>query len=528
MYSGLLYGKEAREGLAKGVEKLVDAVKVTLGGNGKNVIILDSLSHPHITKDGVTVAKSFNLIKNVEQGGVEIVRQAAIESASITGDGTTTATVLAGALINKGIKEFDNVNINDFREGMLIAERAIDEYLTADSKDISDDVKKLIAVATLSANGNKEIGELIGKSVHKSGFGVELVVEKDPLNRSGISFEMKKGYTYKKGINPFFETIPGSSICTYENARVMILDCHLGSLGQISHILESYSISKTPLVIMTKTCDPKVTQDLAVHQKKGNINVVQVELPDFGDIQDLAVQDLAVCTKSKVFKTLSGEYIEDIDLGFIDKFEGNSVNSTLVFLDEEEIKDIINDRLKYIKESFTKLREDQVVIAKERFKRLSDGVGIIKIGSITDTEYITQKDLVDDAIGSVKSAMECGYVKGGGVALIKASMNMIKPQLKNKSEEIGFYTVIEACKEPFIQMLKNCSVDNYEEILQKIVDSNYVLGYDSKNKELRNLEAEGIIDAKKVTITSLKSAISSTIGILTTDCIIYPVYLTDK
>lgn len=525
MYSELIYGDEARNKLKKGVDTLVDAVKVTLGGNGKNVVILDNMAKPHITKDGVTVAKSINLVDTVEQGGVEIVRQASVEAADTTGDGSTTAIVLAGALVREGIKHFNDVNMQDFRVGMQMAQKDIKKELKKISTDISEQEDKVKSIATISANGNKEIGDLVGSVVYKSGSGVDIIVDRDLELMDGIRFELKKGYTYKKGVHPFFETTPGSSTCTYVDASILILDCHLGNLSQIEDVLIRFSETKKPLVILTKTIDPTCMQKLAVLTRQGEFNVVQVELPDFGTMQDEAVSDLCACTKAKSFSSLDGVDIRDSDLGSVFKFEGNGLNSTLVFIDDEEIKKEIENRAKNLKDSFPKLREDDKVRAAERYKRLSDGVGIIKIGAQTDTEYFEIKDLVDDAIGSSKSALEEGIVTGGGIALIQACEGMDRTPSKNTSESSGYSTAVEACYEPFKQILANCYEFDWGQILESIRESGYKLGFDAKEKRIANLKDKGIIDAVKVTITSLDSAISATIGILSTDCIISPKHL---
>jgi len=528
MYSGLIYGKEAREKLARGVKKLVDAVKVTLGGNGKNVIIFDNLATPHITKDGLTVSKSVNLMDTIEQGGVEIVRQAAKEAADKTADGTSTATVIAGALISKGIQCFDEVNIQDFKVGMQKAQNDIKKQLRVDAQDISENVEKVKSIATISANGDKEIGSLVGEVVFNSGSGVDIVVERDTEMMSGLRFELKKGYTYKKGVHPFFETTPGSSTASYGDVSILILDCHLGNLGQIEDVLVEFSSSKEPLIIMSKTVDPLCVQRLAVLSKQGDLKSVYVELPDFGDMQDAAVGDLCACTGATAIRTLDGMTVKKEHTGKAFKFEGNGTSSTIVFVDDEKVKEQIELRTKSLKESFTTLREDEAVRAKERYKRLSDGVGVIKIGATTDTEYFEIKDRVDDAIGSSKSALEEGVVSGGGVALIEACDKMERTKIINDSEEIGYDVVVEACYEPFIQILGNCSEFEWEARLDTIRSSKYILGFDAKNKKIDNLKEKGIIDAVKVTSTSLDAAISATVGILTTDCIIYPQHLTDE
>lgn len=527
MYSGIDYGKSAREKLASGVKKLVDAVKVTLGGNGKNVIILDNMATPHITKDGVTVSKHINLIDTIEQGGVEIVRQAAIQAADKTGDGTTTSVVLAGALISKGLKHFDEVNIQDFKVGMQKAQKDIKTQLKKDSEDISQNEAKVKSIATISANGDQETGNLVGEVVFKAGSGVDIVVERDTEMLSGLRFELKKGYTYKKGVHPFFETTSGSSTASYADVSILILDCHLGNLGQIEDVLVEFSDSKKPLVIMSKTIEPSCVQKLAVLTKQGEFRAVYVELPDFGGMQDDAVGDLCACTGAKAFASLDGISIKASDLGQAFKFEGNSTSSTIVFLDDEKIKEEIEIRTKNLKESFPNLKEDERVRAKERHKRLSDGVGVIKIGASTDTEYFEIKDRVDDAIGSSKSALEEGVVSGGGVALIEACDKMERTETLNDSEKRGYDVVVEACYEPFIQILGNCSEFEWKAILDTIRKSNYILGFDAKNKKIDNLKEKGIIDAVKVTSTSLDAAISATVGILSTDCIIYPQHLTD-
>lgn len=519
MYNRLLFKDEGRAELIKGVNKLVDAVKVTLGGNGKNVIILNKLSHPHVTKDGVTVAKSIMLRNDVQQGGVEVVRQASIKAANETGDGTTTATVLAGSMINKGASLLDSVNIQSFREGMEQAGKDIEEQLTKLSENVGEDVNKLIDIATISANGDRKIGEIVGKSIFEVGAEGSYSVTEGKNTELGITFEKMDGYSFKRNLTPLFETSKGSGKCYLENPKVLILNCYLGNISALEDVYEDGE----DLVVFYKDVDGVLLHNVAVSFASGRSRVVLCQLPDFGDTQEQSVLDLRDGLGATVISDLKQMLPQESHLGEAKSFEADG--STVKILFKPEFKEIVDERAKNVKESLDNAKEDDKWMYEERYHRLSNGVGTFKISAQTDIDFKEIKDKVDDTIGSVVSAMEEGIVTGGGIALLQAIHQIPVIHFEDKSFEQGYNVVIDACFEPFKQIIYNCGIKDETEflsLLEDIQNSDFKKGYNAKTKRLSNLKEEGIIDATKVTKVSLRSAISASIGLLTTDCIIYP------
>lgn len=519
MYSKLLFEKDARLEMAKGVSKLVKAVKVTLGGDGKNVAILNKTDQPHITKDGVTVARNILLRNDVQQGGVNIVRQAAMNAARETGDGTTTATIIAGYLIEKGIDLIDTENIQKLRSGMDFAFEKISNEISELSKEcVTEDI--LINIATISANGDKKIGEIVGSNIFKLGCNSKYTVEEISDN-TGLTFEKVEGYNYEKQMTLHFENIPGSGKTIFENPRILIIDGYLGDKTKLYDIVKfSETNKKLPIVILYKDIDALLLNDLAKKFNNKTLNIVTVQLPDYGDLQDYAVKDLSVCTGAKPIDSLSATNPTEEHLGFADYFEING--NEIKFLFNEKYKESIKELSNNLKKSLDEAKEENVYLFKNRYERTSGGGGTFKIGRPTDIDRKEIRDKVDDAIGSVVSALKEGFVPGGGIALLKVSEKLKDEKFLDNSFQKGFDLVINACIEPFKQILFNCGVEDLDEIIIKIKESNYELGYNAKEKELQNLIEKGIIDATMVVKVSLASAISSAIGLLTTDCVIYP------
>lgn len=522
MYTDLKYGKEARQGLVNGVNKLVRAVKSTLGGNGKNVIITDKLSNPHATKDGVTVAKSIFLSDDLEQAGVEIIRQASIKAADETGDGTTTATVLAGSMINQGM-DLKKTNIQYLRDGMEYATELICDKLSETTEDIKHDKDTIVNVATISANGDRKIGEIVGTSIFDTGVDGHFSVDRDSSHsNSGLSFERKEGYAFNKEFPIHFETVKGSGKCVLDNPKVIIINYYLGQLELLEHIIDYNLDNKTPIVVFYKDIQQTVLTTVMQNYLTGKLNMVLCQLPDYGELQELSVQDIATGTGASIITNPNKEKPKVSHFGEMKRFEAKGGEVRLIFSEKEEIKNAINEKVENIKVMLEEASEDNKYLYDVRFKRLSEGVGIFKIGVQTEIEYLELKDKVDDAIGSVLSAMKEGITTGGGVSLVRVADSVKDLKFQNKSYQTGFDIVIKACYEPFIQILNNCEVTKYKKILKQIRASNYELGYDARHKEIANIKSRGIIDATRVVKVSLKSATSVAIAILTTDCVMFP------
>lgn len=522
MYGKAIFGKEARERLINGVNILVNAVKVTLGGNGKNVIIADKMSSPHITKDGVTVAKHIFLRDDVQQAGVEIVRQASIRAAEETGDGTTTATVIAGFIANKGFDEIENLNIQPFKEGMEHAVSKVVDELKELSTDSSNNLELLKNIATVSANGDKVIGNIVATSILETGkHGSYSVDTTDKF--LGIKFEKEVGYSFNKEFSAYFESISGTGSCEIYDPKILILNCYLGSMALLEDIYDDSSENNYNVVIMYKDIDGAVLQNLQKMYSSGNSNIILCPLPDYGDLMELAVVDLAEGTDSKQIQDLNGvKRIPLSSLGTAKEFKasGNSIN--IIFNNDDATKERLEVRAKNIKDKLDKCKHEDVYLYETRYKRLSNNVGVFKVGTQTEVEYKEIKDRIDDAIGSVVSAMEEGVVTGGGISLLQASYKFKDEKFEDESFQKGYDIVIQACKEPFTQIVKNCGVKDVDSVLSQVINSNFKLGYNAKDKIIENIKEKGIVDSTKVVAVSLKSGLSASVGILTTDCVIFP------
>lgn len=520
MYTRLLFKSEGRREMAEGVKKLVNAVKVTLGGNGKNVVILNKTDNPHVTKDGVTVANNIVLRNDVQQGGVNIVRQASRKAAEETGDGSSTAVVLAGYLVENGIDLVETRNIQKMRDGMEFAYSEISKKLDEMSSRITSE-ETLINIAKISANGDKNIGEIIGKNIFENGCDSKYTVELLDDN-SGLTFEKVEGYNYTKEMSLHFENVPGTGKTILEKARIAIIDGYLGDKTKLIDLAEFSERTKTPVIVMYKEIDGNLLQDLAKKFNDYNrlFTLLPIQLPDYGELQDASVKDLAVCTGAKPISSLAKETLKEEILGYVDYFEINGNQIKLLF--DRKFKDDIQKLSENLKNSYETVREESAYLYKNRYERTSSGGGVFKIGRPTEVDRREMKDKVDDAIGSVLSALKEGFVQGGGVALLNAVHDLKHKKFDDDSFQDGYNLVVEACEEPFKQIISNCGVDNSEELKQRIVESGFKLGYNSREKKEQNLIENGIIDATKVVKVSLQSAISSAVGLLTTDCVLFP------
>lgn len=520
MYTRLLFRSEGRREMAEGVKKLVNAVKVTLGGNGKNVVILNKTDNPHVTKDGVTVANNIVLRNDVQQGGVNIIRQASRKAAEETGDGSSTAVVLAGYLVENGIDLVETRNIQKMRDGMEFAYSEISKNLDEMSSTITSE-ETLINIATISANGDKHIGEIIGSNIFKNGKDSKYYVELLDDN-SGLTFEKVEGYNYTKDMSFHFENIPGTGKTILEKARVLIVDGYLGDKSKLIELAEFSERTKSPVIVMYKDIDGNLLQELAKKFNNPNrlFTLIPVQLPDYGELQDASVKDLTICTGAKPISYLAKETPKEEHLGYIDYFEINGNQIKLLF--DRRFKDDIQKLSENLKKSYETVKEDSAYLYKNRYERTSSGGGIFKIGRPTEVDRREMKDKVDDAIGSVLSALKEGFVQGGGVALLSAVHNLKGKKFNDESFQDGYDLVINACEEPFKQIISNCGVEDLEGLKKRIVESDFKLGYNSREKKEQNLIENGIIDATKVVKVSLQSAISSAIGLLTTDCVLFP------
>lgn len=515
----LKFEREAREKLMVGVNKLAKAVSTTLGGAGKNVMLVDNLLPPQVTKDGITVAKSITLDDFIEQAGVEIVRQASARSAKEVGDGTTTATVISAEILNRGVEVIDDLNVHDFKKGMEKAYEIIAQKLEEDSEDVSENLESLKNIATISANGDENIGETVSKLIYDLGVDSEVLILEDKTQPKGIYSQIKQGYTFARGSNPFFETSRGTGVVKYDACKIMIIDRYIARIHTLETAIDYCADNGLPLIILYSSIESKSLENLILTKMNNGVKICAVEFPDAGEMQQLSIMDIADATGAKIIKDLEQYEVED--LGDLAQFKSDAYNTTLMF--DEKFKENIEEIVSNIKGGMDLFDGYKLSDAKERLKRLSKGIGEIRIGHTTDVEYREIYDRVEDAIGAVRSAMQEGIVVGGGIALLKASYNITVLE-GSESEVAGMETVIESCQKPFKQILLNAGLKNseIEEIQDKILDSKFNLGFNARTKSLENLKELGIIDPKKVTRSALLAAVSVASSILTTDCIVFP------
>lgn len=543
----VLYGKEAREKMNVGAQKLVKAVASTLGANGNNVTLVDNLALPQVTKDGVTVARKIRLYDYVENAGADIIKLASVASADIAGDGSSTVCVLAGAMLEEGLKVPDNSKMFEVREGMRKAVNLISEQLEKDAFKIDGNLDLLKSIATTSANNDEKIGDLIANTVFKLGLNAPIIISRD--NAESTYVEETMGYTYDKPlVHHYMTQIEGDVYSKIENPKLLVIDDNLNDFKQVVHII-SYCIENDfPLVIMANVVGNEFLKICLTNIANGKIDTKKfavVETPNYNRRRTESLRDIVKCSGAKMYSLdNSGDNLADFkpeDLGSLDLFIANDTRTTFKFTAEGEqiAKSICGDLEKRIEE----VDITQKNIFKERINRLSRGTATIFISAKTATEHSEMYDLYEDSLKASMSALEEGVVDGGGLALLRA-VNHLSPETIQKEllppgffkriwlsifpnnkyktdEEIGMQIVYKACLKPFELIVKNSGV-NYLKVFKHISDSGFKLGYDAKKNEITSMLERGILDPRKVTRVAVESALSASTTILTTNTVIYP------
>jgi chaperonin GroEL len=523
MTTDIEYGISAKKRLAKGVEKLVEAVAQTLGANGSNVTLIDNVNDPIITKDGVTVARSIRLFDYVENAGANIVRQAAISSADLAGDGTTTTTVIAGYMIKEGINLDEKLNMFEVRKGMEKCVAEVIKHLQDNSKTAT--TKEVIKqVATISANNNSQIGETVSSIVNKLGKGAVITISKERKENTYI--DERDGYTYYRPLeSPYLSHIEGDMFSEIENPKLLVVDDCINSIEDIIPVLNYTVKNKTPLVIMANDYHSNFYESIHKNIFHGSIDVRNfcfVKTPNENDRMTESLIDIVKCSKSKLMSISNeGTKLKDFTpdcLGELKMFRTNNVETTFIFTEEggKIAEKITKDLEESIKGKEGSLR-DRV---EERMKRLNKGSAILYIGSKTDAEHKEMYDIYEDSIKACQSALEEGVVDGGGLALYRASLN-ISVDAETESEQKGVDIVLKACREPMNRIILS-SGKSVDDVLMEIKESNYTKGFNAKNGNVDFMIKNGIIDPLKVTRVALQSAMSSATTILTTNAVIFP------
>lgn len=511
----------ARDGLKRGVDALANAVKVTLGPKGRNVVIDKKFGAPHVTKDGVSVAKEIELSDPVENMGAQMLKEVASKTADVAGDGTTTATVLAQAIVTGGLKNVAaGANPMDLKRGIDKAVKAAVNKLNEMSEAVGDDHNKIEQVATISANNDSTIGSLIAEAMKKVGKDGVITVEEAKGTETTV--EVVEGMQFDRGyLSPYFVTNTEKMEAEMENAFILIYDKKISSMKDLLPVLEKVVQTGKPLLIIAEDIDGEALATLVVNRIRGSLKIAAVKAPGFGDRRKEMLQDIAILTGGSVISEEQGRKLDDAtmeDLGRAEKITINKDNTTIV--NGAGSKDAIVARVNQIKSQIENTSSDyDREKLQERLAKLSGGVAVLYIGAATEVEMKEKKDRVDDALHATRAAVEEGIVPGGGVSLIRAISGLDNMKGENEDETTGIQIVRRALEEPLRQIVANAGGEG-SIVVQKVLEGKNDFGYNARTEQYENLIAAGVIDPKKVSRVALENAASIASMILTTECVI--------
>jgi chaperonin GroEL len=515
------YNVEARDALKRGVDILANAVKVTLGPKGRTVIIDKKFGSPAITKDGVTVAKEIELKDPIENMGAQMVKEVASKTADIAGDGTTTATVLAQAIIKAGVKNVaSGANPMDLKRGIDKAVKMIVENLKSQKQDVGDDFSKIKQVASISANNDDIIGEMIADAMKKVGTQGVITVEE----AKGTETEVKtvEGMQFDRGyLSPYFVTNSDKMEVELENPYILIYDKKISSMKELLPILEKQVQTGKPLIIIAEDLDGEALATLVVNKIRGSLKVAAVKAPGFGDRRKALLEDIAALTGGTVISEEKGYKLESAELthlGQAEKITVDKDNTTIIngFGKSEDIKQRINEIKTAIEITTSDYDKEKL---QERLAKLSGGVAVLYIGAASEVEMKEKKDRVDDALHATRAAVEEGIVAGGGVAFIRAIEALENLKGDNEDENTGIQIVKRAVEEPLRQICENAGIEG-SIVVQKVKEGKADFGYNARTDKYENLIAAGVIDPTKVSRVALENAASIASMLLTTECVL--------
>ncbi|CAN7941972.1 chaperonin GroL [Rickettsia endosymbiont of Ixodes pacificus] len=515
------HGSKAREQMLEGIDILADAVKVTLGPKGRNVLIEQSFGSPKITKDGVTVAKSIELKNKIRNAGAQLLKSAATKAAEVAGDGTTTATVLARALAREGNKLVAaGYNPMDLKRGMDLAVNALVEEIKKSSKKINSQ-EEIAQVGTISSNGDKEIGEKIAKAMEE--VGKEGVITVEEAKNFSFDVEVVKGMMFDRGyLSPYFVTNSEKMVAELENPFILLFEKKLSNLQPMLPILEAVVQSQRPLLIIAEDVEGEALATLVVNRLRGGLKVAAVKAPGFGDRRKAMMEDIAILTKGELITEDLGMKLENVSIKSLGTAKRVTISKeNTVIVDGNGDKKNIEDRVLQIKSQIAETTSDyDKEKLQERLAKLSGGVAVLKVGGATEVEVKERKDRVEDALAATRAAVEEGVVAGGGVTLLHASQTLTKLKVENKDQQAGIEIVIEALKDPLKQIVENAG-ENGGVVVGKLLehkDKNY--GFNAQDMQYVDMIKAGIIDPAKVVRTALQDAASVASLIITTETLI--------
>jgi chaperonin GroEL len=515
------FNTNARDGLKRGVDALANAVKVTLGPKGRNVVIDKKFGAPHITKDGVSVAKEIELVDPVENMGAQMLKEVASKTADIAGDGTTTATVLAQAIVTAGLKNVAaGANPMDLKRGIDKAVTAAVAKLNEMAETVGDAHDKIEQVATISANNDSTIGSLIAEAMKKVGKDGVITVEEAKGTETTV--DVVEGMQFDRGyLSPYFVTNTEKMQAEMDNAFILIYDKKISSMKDLLPVLEKVVQTGKPLLIIAEDIDGEALATLVVNRIRGSLKIAAVKAPGFGDRRKEMLQDIAILTGGTVISEEQGRRLEDAgmeDLGTAEKVTIDKDNTTVV--NGAGSKEAIAARVNQIKTQIENTTSDyDREKLQERLAKLSGGVAVLYIGAATEMEMKEKKDRVDDALHATRAAVEEGIVPGGGVSFIRAIAGLEGVEGLNEDENTGIAIVRRALEEPLRQIIANAGGEG-SIVVQKVAEGSGDFGYNARTEEYQNLIKAGVIDPKKVSRVALENAASIGGMILTTECVL--------
>jgi chaperonin GroEL len=521
MSKQIYFDVEARDKLKRGVDALANAVKVTLGPKGRNVVIGKKFGAPQITKDGVTVAKEIELKDPIENMGAQMVKEVASKTADVAGDGTTTATVLAQAIIQAGLKNVAaGANPMDLKRGIDKAVTELVKNLKKISKEVGSDNSKIKQIATISANNDETIGALIAEAMKVVGNDGVITVEEAKGTETDV--KIVEGMQFDRGyLSPYFVTNADKMITEMENPLILISEKKISSMKELMPILEPVVQAGKGLLIIAEDVDGEALGTLVVNRLRGSLKVAAVKAPGFGDRRKAMLEDIAILTGGQVISEERGMTLENVTmdmLGTAEKIEIDKDNTTII--NGKGDKKAISSRVGQIRAQIEATTSDyDREKLQERLAKLAGGVAVLYVGAATEVEMKEKKDRVDDALAATRAAVQEGIVPGGGVALIRAIENLDKLKGENEDEMTGIVIVRRAAEEPLRQIIANAGEEGAV-IVQKVKEGKDDFGYNARTDKFENLYKAGVIDPTKVTRIAIENAASIASMLLTTECVI--------
>ncbi len=521
MAKEIKFNMDARDLLKKGVDELADAVKVTLGPKGRNVIIDKKYGAPQITKDGVTVAKEIDLDDAFQNMGAQLVREVASKTNDDAGDGTTTATVLAQSIIGVGLKNVTaGANPMDLKRGIDKAVATVVENLKSQAVEVGNDLKKIENVAKISANGDETIGKLIAEAMQK--VSKEGVITVEESKGTDTYVDVVEGMQFDRGyISPYFVTDTEAMEVDFENPLILIHDKKISAIKDLLPILEKGIQTGKPLLIIAEDIDSEALTTLVVNRLRGSLKVAAVKAPGFGDRRKEMLEDIAILTGGVVISEEKGLTLENASLDMLGSAEKVTIDKdTTTIVNGEGEKDAINNRIGQIRAQIDKTTSDyDREKLQERLAKLAGGVAVLYVGAPSEVEMKEKKDRVEDALSATRAAVEEGTVPGGGVAYVRAIEALEDLKGDNEDETTGIEIVKRAIEEPLRQIVSNAGKEGAV-VVQKVREGKGDFGYNARTDQYENLYETGVIDPAKVTRVALENAASIAGMFLTTECVI--------